>query len=74
MILLNNSNQTYLRTTIVTVVAAVECCRILKDVCSQSPTDYGKTALIEYRIDTGEARPVRQAPRRTPRILREQPS
>lgn len=43
-----------------------------KDVFSQSSTDYGKTTLIEHRIDTGEARPIRQAPRRIPHAIRKE--
>ena len=43
-----------------------------KDVFSQSSTDYGRTTLIEHRIDTGEARPIRQALRRIPHALREE--
>ena len=30
----------------------------LKDVFSQSSTDYGRITLIEHRIDTDEARPI----------------
>ena len=43
-----------------------------KDVFSQSPTDYGRTTLIKHRIDTREARPTRQAPRRIPHALQEE--
>ena len=43
-----------------------------KDVFSQSSTNYGKTTLIKHRIDTGEARPIWQAPRRIPHALREE--
>ena len=41
-----------------------------KSIFSQSPTDYGKTELIEHQIDTGVAHPIRQPPRRIPRHLR----
>ena len=33
---------------------------------SQSSTDIGRTELIEHTIDTGQARPVKQRPRRIP--------
>lgn len=36
------------------------------DLFSQGPHDLGTTELTEHRIDTGDARPLRQAPRRLP--------
>ena len=49
-----------------------EVLQLLEDVFSQLPNDYGKTTLIEHQIDTGEARPIRQDPRRIPHALREE--
>ena len=43
-----------------------------ESVFSQSPTDYGKTTLIEHQIDTGAAHPIRQAPRKVPHVLRKE--
>ncbi len=36
------------------------------DVFSKSDTDIGQTDLVEHAIDTGDAPPVRQRPRRFP--------
>ena len=43
-----------------------------ESIFSQSPTDYGKTTLIEHPIDTGSAHPIRQAPRKVPHVLRKE--
>ena len=43
-----------------------------KHAFPQSSTDYSRPTLIEHQIDTGEARPKRQAPRRIPHALREE--
>ncbi len=40
-----------------------------RDVSSQSSTDYGRTTLIEHQIVTGDARSIRQGPRRIPHAL-----
>jgi hypothetical protein len=37
-----------------------------QDVFSKSEYDLGRTSVIEHRIDTGDARPIRQALRRHP--------
>ena len=37
-----------------------------QDSFSKSPTDIGRTELIEHTIDTGQAPPIRQHPRRIP--------
>ena len=42
------------------------------DIFSQSSGDIGKTDLVEHHIDTGEAAPIRQRPRRVPVKIREQ--
>ena len=42
-----------------------------RDVFSQYPGDIGRTHLTEHRIDTGEAAPIRQRPRRIPVNLRQ---
>jgi len=39
-----------------------------KDVFSQNELDLGRTSLIKHRIDTGNARPVRQGLRRHPQV------
>ena len=33
---------------------------------AKSPTDLGRTAVVEHKIDTGHARSIKQAPRRLP--------
>ena len=38
-------------------------------VFANSSTDYGRTSVIEHTIDTGDARPVRQPPRRPPKAF-----
>ena len=43
-----------------------------RDVFSQYPGDIGRTHVVEHRIDTGDATPRRQRPRRVPINLREQ--
>ncbi|KAI8485080.1 hypothetical protein Bbelb_371860 [Branchiostoma belcheri] len=37
-----------------------------RDCFSTSATDIGRTTLVEHRIDTGDAKPIRQQPYRTP--------
>ena len=37
-----------------------------KDIISSDELDLGRTELVEHRIDTGDARPVRQTLRRSP--------
>ena len=37
-----------------------------KDIISSDEFDLGRTDIVEHRIDTGDARPVRQTLRRTP--------
>ena len=37
-----------------------------QDVLSKGPEDMGCTDLVKHQIDTGEARPIRQPPRRLP--------
>jgi transposase InsO family protein len=37
-----------------------------KGAFSQDDTDLGRTSLVEHCIDTGNARPIKQAPRRIP--------
>ena len=36
---------------------------------AKSPDDYGRTKIIQHTIDTGDARPVRQPPRRPPKAF-----
>jgi hypothetical protein len=36
------------------------------ELFAKSPTDLGRTSLVCHKIDTGDARPVKQAPRRPP--------
>ena len=38
-------------------------------VFATSPTDLGITSVIQHEIDTGDARPIRQAPRRPPKAF-----
>ncbi|KAJ8037598.1 hypothetical protein HOLleu_18448 [Holothuria leucospilota] len=38
-------------------------------VFAKSPTDLGRTSVIQHEIDTGDARPIRQAPRRPPKAF-----
>ena len=40
------------------------------DVFAMSDTELGETNLVEHTIDTGEAKPVKTAPRRLPYALR----
>ena len=40
------------------------------DTFAKSTDDLGRTSLAEHTIDTGDARPVKQAPRRVPMALR----
>ena len=42
------------------------------DIFSQGPKDLGQTDLAEHWIDTGDAPPLRQAPRRLPLLKREE--
>ena len=42
------------------------------DVFSKSEADIGKTTLLQHQIETGDAPPVRQRPRRIPINLREE--
>ena len=37
-----------------------------QDVFSKGTEDMGCTDLVKHQIDTGEARPIRQPPRRLP--------
>ena len=37
-----------------------------QDVFSKGPEEMGCTDLVKHQIDTGEARPIRQPPRRLP--------
>jgi transposase InsO family protein len=39
------------------------------DLFAKSDTDFGKTHLVEHDINTGDARPIRQPPRRVPIAL-----
>ena len=40
-----------------------------QDIFSKDETDLGRTHLIEHEIDTGNARPIKQPPRRVPMAL-----
>lgn len=40
-----------------------------ESVFAKSPTDLGRTSLIQHEIDTGDARPIRQAVRRPPKAF-----
>jgi len=40
--------------------------RRYSDVCSKGKLDFGETSLAKHRIDTGNARPMRQTPKRQP--------
>ena len=42
------------------------------DIFSKNEADIGKTTMLEHRIETGDAAPVRQSPRRIPMRLREE--
>ena len=42
------------------------------DIFSQGPQDLGQTNLAKHRVDTGDATPLRQAPRRLPLLKREE--
>ncbi len=39
------------------------------DTFAKSPDDYGRTNLIQHTISTGNARPIRQPPRRPPKAF-----
>jgi hypothetical protein len=39
------------------------------DLFAKSDIDFGKTHLVEHDINTGDARPIRQPPRRVPIAL-----
>lgn len=41
-------------------------------IFSRGPNDIGRTHLVEHHIDTGDAEPVKQRPRRVPWRLRDQ--
>ena len=43
-----------------------------RDIFSKSDSDIGRTPLLKHRIATGEAKPIRQRPRRIPLKLREE--
>ena len=43
-----------------------------QDIFSTNPDDIGTTNLLQHPIDTGDAPPVKQQPRRIPQHLREQ--
>ena len=43
-----------------------------RDIFSSHPDDIGTTHLLQHPIDTGDAPPVKQQPRRIPQRLREQ--
>ena len=36
---------------------------------AKSPTDLGRTSIVQHVIDTGDAKPIKQAPRRPPRAF-----
>ena len=42
------------------------------DVFSEGPGDFGRTDLVKHRIDTGDATPIRQPPRRLPLSKKEE--
>ena len=42
------------------------------DVFSAGPDDLGCTNLVKHHIDTGQARPIRQPPRRLPLTKRQE--
>ena len=42
------------------------------DIFSQGEADIGKTTILQHRIETGDAAPVRQRPRRIPIRLKEE--
>ena len=46
--------------------------RRFRDIFSSNPDDIGTTQLLKHPIDTGDAQPVKQQPRRIPHHLREQ--
>ncbi|XP_043196382.1 uncharacterized protein LOC122367402 [Amphibalanus amphitrite] len=43
-----------------------------RDIFSQHPGDIGRTHLVQHRIDTGDATPIRQPARRIPTSIRDQ--
>ena len=52
-----------------TPVQQTQVCNLLcefSDVFSQGPHDLGRTDLVQHRIDTRDASPIRQPPRRLP--------
>ena len=54
-----------------------QLCRLLDKhvgLFAKSPTDLGRTAVVEHKIDTGDARPIKQAPRRLPRAFAKEES
>ena len=42
------------------------------DIFSQGPNDLGRTNKVKHEIITGDARPIKQTPRRTPMHLRDE--
>ena len=51
---------------------ALELLMRFSDVFSQNSEDLGRTNLVQHRITTGEAAPIRQPPRRLPLSQREE--
>ena len=41
-------------------------------IFAKSPTDLGRTSLVTHKIDTGDAHPIKQAPRRPPLAFRDE--
>src|SRR6266568_2632718 len=50
---------------------AIKLIHQYKDVFSKHEYDLGRTDLLEHKIDTGDARPYRQALRRSPQVHQE---
>ena len=43
-----------------------------KSIFASSPTDLGRTSIVQHSIDTGDAVPIKQRPRRPPRAFMEE--
>ena len=39
---------------------------------AKSPTDHGRTSIVQHAIDTGDAAPIKQRPRRPPRAFEQE--